>query len=110
MGTLLLHNPWIHFYLLYVAALLVACIWDYLHSRLTIQDDSRAPQNEVTHGTPGLLPSASSQNPPPPVSRPGRRTDKEVGPVRGGRRPQAPADPTPAPSSRNRRKYHVVTP
>jgi hypothetical protein len=30
MGTLLLHNPWIQFYLLYVGPLGVAFIWDYL--------------------------------------------------------------------------------
>ena len=46
MGTLLLHNPWVQFYLLYVAALFVACIWDYLRNPPAIQDDSRTPRNE----------------------------------------------------------------
>jgi hypothetical protein len=29
MDTLLLHNPLVHFYVLYVAALFVAHFWDY---------------------------------------------------------------------------------
>jgi hypothetical protein len=64
MGTLLLHNPRIQFYLLYFAAWFVACIWDYLRNPPAIQDDSRTPRNEVAHGAPGLLPSAASQTPP----------------------------------------------
>ena len=50
MGTLLLHDPWVHFYLLYVAAVFVACIWDSLRNLPAIQDDSRTPWNEVVHG------------------------------------------------------------
>src|SRR5271166_6289799 len=90
MGTLLLHNPRIQFYLLYFAAWFIACIWDYLRNPPAIQDDSRTPRNEVAHGAPGLFPSAASQTPPRSVSRPGRRTDKEVEPIRGDRRLQAP--------------------
>jgi hypothetical protein len=30
MGTFLLHNPWIQFYLLYAGALWIAFLWDYL--------------------------------------------------------------------------------
>jgi hypothetical protein len=82
----LLHNPWVHFYLLYVAALFVIFIWDSLHPQPATRDDSRTPRNEAAHGAPGLCPAAASQNPPRSVSRPGRRTDKEVEPLRGGRR------------------------
>ena len=32
MGTLLLHDPWVRLYLLYVAALFVACILDCLRN------------------------------------------------------------------------------
>ena len=74
MGTFLLHDPWVRLYLLYVAALFVACIWDYLRNPPAIQDDSRTPRNEVAYGAPGLFPSAASQTPPRSVSRPGRRT------------------------------------
>ena len=63
MGTLLLHDLWVHFYLLYVAAVFVACIWDYLRNLPAIQDDSRTPRDEVAHGAPGLFPSAASQEP-----------------------------------------------
>ena len=90
MGTFLLHDPWVRLYLLYVAALFVACILDWLCNPPAIQDDSRTPRNEVAHGAPGLFPSAASQTPPRSVSRPGWRTDKEVEPIRADRRLQAP--------------------
>jgi hypothetical protein len=100
MGTLLLHNPWVQFCLLRVAALLVAYTWSYLRNPPAIQDDSRTPRNEVAHGAPGLFPSAASQTPPRSVSRPGRRTDKEVEPIRGDRRLQAPTRSHPHPDFR----------
>jgi hypothetical protein len=110
MGTFLLHNTWVHFYLLYVGALSVIFIWDCLRPQPATRDGSRTPRNEAAHGAPGLFPSAANQNPPRSVSTPGRRTDKEVEPLRAGRRLQVSTDPTPAPSSRDRREYHVVTP
>jgi hypothetical protein len=110
MGNLLLHHPLIQFYLLFVAALFVAFLWDYLRNPPAIQDRSRTPRNEMADGTPGFFPSAAGQNPVRSVSRPGRRTDKEVEPRRGGPRHQAPTAPIAAPNSRNRRKYHVFTP
>jgi hypothetical protein len=110
MGTLLLHDPVVQFYLLYVAALVVACIWDSLRYPPAFQDDSRTPRKEVAQGPPGLFPSAASQNPPRSVSRPGRGAAKQVEPIREGRRLQAPTDPIPTPSSTNRREYHVVAP
>jgi hypothetical protein len=75
MVTYLLHNPWVRLYLLYVAALLVACLWDYLHNRTASREDSRTPHNEKAHGAPDVLPSAASKNRPRAVSRSGRRTD-----------------------------------
>jgi hypothetical protein len=51
MGTFLLHDPWIQVYGLYVAALLLACLWDALRN------------------------PASHENPGRPVSKPGRRPD-----------------------------------
>src|SRR5262249_19623148 len=82
----------------------------YLRNPPATQDDSRAPRNEAVHGAPGFFPSTVSQNPPRPVSRPARRTDKEVEPLRGGRRLREPTDPTSAPNSSDRRECHVVTP
>jgi hypothetical protein len=42
MGTLLLHNGRVEFYLLCVAALVVAFLWDYLRHP-TATDNSRTP-------------------------------------------------------------------
>jgi hypothetical protein len=33
VGRLLLHNPWVHFYLLYTTVLWIAFIWDRLRQR-----------------------------------------------------------------------------
>jgi hypothetical protein len=85
MGNILLHNPWIQFYLLYVTALSVAFIWDYLRN-------------------------AARQNAPQPVLRQRPRADKEVETVRGTHRLRAPTDPCAVLNSRNRREYHVVSP
>jgi hypothetical protein len=110
MGNLLLHYPLVQFYLLYVGALFVAFLWDFLRNPPAIRDGSGTPRNEMADGTPGLFPSAADQNPFRSVSRPGRRTDKEVEAGSGGRRLQAPTTFTPAPNSRNRRNHHVFTP
>jgi len=63
MGNLLLHHPLIQFYLLFVAALFVAFLWDYLRNPPAIPDGSRTPSNEMAGGTAGLFSSAASQNP-----------------------------------------------
>jgi hypothetical protein len=41
MGTLLLHDPCGHIFLLFFGALLIAFIWDCLHSPQAPRDDSR---------------------------------------------------------------------
>jgi hypothetical protein len=43
MGTFLLHNPWVQFYLLYVGALLAIIVWDRLRDARATRDDSLAP-------------------------------------------------------------------
>ena len=105
METVLLHNGRIAFYLLFVAALLVAYIWDYLRYRGATDDDSRRPANHGAYGLPGFLPCVARHISPRSVSRPFQRTDmdKEAEPIRGGHRPQAPTDPAAARSSRNGR-------
>ena len=110
MGNVLLHHPLVQFYLLFVAALFIAFIRDYLRNPPANPDGSRRPRNEIAHGAPGLFRSAANQNRPQSVARRGQRTDKKMKPIRGDRRHQAPTDPIPASSSRNRREYHVVTP
>ena len=91
MGTLLLHNPWVRFYLLYAAVLFVVYMRAYLRNPDAIQNDSRTPRNEVAHGAPGLFLSAARQIAFQSVSRPEPRTDKEEEPIRGDHRFQAPA-------------------
>jgi hypothetical protein len=110
MGIFLLHHPLVQFYLLFVAALFIAFIWDYLRNPPAIPDSSRTPRNEIAHGAPGVFRSAANQKRPQSVARPGQRTDKKMKLIRGERRLHTPTDPIPAPSSRNRRVYHVVTP
>jgi hypothetical protein len=87
MAALLIHDPWVRLYLLYAAVLSVVHIWAFVRNPQTIQDDSRTPRKEVAHG---LFLSAASQTPPRSVSRPGRRIEKEVQPIGGDRRFQAP--------------------
>ena len=90
MGTLLLHNPWVRFYLLYAAALFFVYMRAYLRNPDAIQNDSRTPRNEVAHGAPGVSLSATSQIAFRSVSRPEPRTDNEAEPIRGDRRFQTP--------------------
>jgi hypothetical protein len=90
MGTSLLHDPWVQFYLLYAAVLFVVHLRAYLSALDAIQNDSRTPRNEAAHGAHGLSLSAASQTPSRSVSRPGRRTDKEAEPIPGDRRFQTP--------------------
>jgi hypothetical protein len=59
METLVLHNPLIHFYLLYVTALSIALIWDYWR-RPAVQNRARSvsaeptrPDKEVARGRGG---------------------------------------------------------
>jgi hypothetical protein len=110
MGTLLLHDPWVRLYLLYVAALFVACILDCLRNPFAIQDDPRTPRNEVAHGRLAFS--------PPPRAKPllGRCRGRGGGWIRkwspfvetvGSRRQP---NPTPAPTSGYTRDNHVFTP
>jgi hypothetical protein len=109
MENILLHDPMVRFYLLYVAGLFVALLWDSLCNRPTIQDGSRIPQNEMAHGTPGQFPLRCQPAPSSVGAETGQQTVKEVMPVCGSCRLQAPTNPTLAPNSTNRREYHVVT-
>ena len=43
MGTLLLHNPWVQFYLLYVGALGVVVLWVCLRNPPATLDGARTP-------------------------------------------------------------------
>jgi hypothetical protein len=43
MGPLLLHNPWIQFYVLFVGALWIVFLWDYyLRTSRSLEDRARA--------------------------------------------------------------------
>jgi hypothetical protein len=64
MGTFLLHNPWVQFYLLYVGALSVVFLWDRLRAQPATWDGSRTPANEAAHGGPRFLPAAARHNSP----------------------------------------------
>jgi hypothetical protein len=72
MGTFLLHNPWIQFYLLYAGALWIAFLWDYLCRSQAARDGARRPQAEAVRGRTTLSPLRRRQKPPRPVSRAGR--------------------------------------
>jgi hypothetical protein len=76
MRTLLLQNPWVQFYLLYVGVLVIVLVWDRL-----------------------LNPPASrgGKKTPRPVSKPAPRTVQEVEPFPGARWLQAPTDSIAAP-------------
>jgi len=82
MRNILLHNPWVQFYLLYAGALWVVFIWDYLRKPLAKRDGGRIPTNEAVRwrAWPSFRPRSLE---PCSVSRSGRRTDKEIGPHRG---------------------------
>jgi hypothetical protein len=82
MGDILLHNPWVRFYVFYVAALLIVWIWNYIHEPRAIPNDPRTT---------------------------GPETANEVEPRRGGGGLTTPTNPAPAPRSTNRRDDHVLT-
>jgi hypothetical protein len=75
MQTLLLHNPLVQFYLLFIGALSVALICDYLRHPLATRDGFRTPRNDTIRGGPPLLTSAGNKKPPRPGSSPGRWPD-----------------------------------
>jgi hypothetical protein len=50
MADIVLHNPWAHFYLLYLGTAGGAFIWDYLRNRPGRRAGARAPTNESTEG------------------------------------------------------------
>jgi hypothetical protein len=107
MGTLLLRDPWLHFYLLYLGGLLVVLIWDCWCNPRATQESAQSRLNDAAQGR---------ASPPPrsqelwSVLRPGQRTDKEVGPnawrLTGGALHARVA----APTSRKRREDRVVAP
>jgi hypothetical protein len=109
MGNLLLHNPWVQFYLVYVGALAVVFVWDSLRNRSAIRDSARTPPNEAAQGW-ALTPPRPRPQEPCSVSRPGRRTEKEVEPTAGITTWGALRTTVAAPTSGKRREYHVVTP
>ena len=47
MGTILLHHPWVQFYLLYVGALWGVFIWDYLRNLPAARDGARTAPSEA---------------------------------------------------------------
>jgi hypothetical protein len=47
MGAFLLYNPWIQSYLLYVAALVIICLWDGLRHHPATQGGSKKPPQSV---------------------------------------------------------------
>jgi hypothetical protein len=79
MGTLLLHNPWVQFYLLYVGALGVVFICDYLCNPSVPRIGTRTPPTEAAQHGPSPAPRPRSHD-TRLVSRPGQRTDKQVRP------------------------------
>jgi hypothetical protein len=108
MGTLLLHNPWVQFYLLFVGALGVVFIWDYWRNPPADREHARTLANKAAQGKaspPRRLPSQGLCS----VSRPWRRTDKEVGPTAGTTTGGALRVSVAAPTSGKRRKHHVVS-
>jgi hypothetical protein len=98
MGAMLVRDPWVDFYLLYVTTLSIAWAWDYVRRQTAVQGDSRTSRNETVRKAPGLSPFAAGKNAPTSGPKPGRRTDKEVKPVRDGPGRPAMTDPTRAPS------------
>jgi hypothetical protein len=75
MANFLLHHPWVQFYLLYVAILFVAFVWDYLRHPRAIQDGSRTRLNLIAYGAPDHFQRAVSKKLAGSVFRPGQRTE-----------------------------------
>jgi hypothetical protein len=109
MRDLLLHNPWVQFYLVDVGALAVVFIWYYTRNLPALQDRDRTGPNEAALDW-ASPPARRRPREPCSVSRVGRRTDTEVELTAekttwGARRASAAAS-----SSEKRRDNHVVTP
>ena len=47
MGNLLLHHPWVQFYLVFVAVLWLGFIWDYWWNPQPTGDGDRSASNEA---------------------------------------------------------------
>ena len=109
MGTLLLHNPWVYFYLVYTGALGVAFIWNSLRNRPAAQDGPRTLLNKAAQGGASPLPRLHSQE-LCSVWGLGRRTDKEVEPTARTTTRGVLRASVAAPISGKRSEYHVVTP
>jgi hypothetical protein len=79
MQSLLLHNPWVRFYLLYATVLLVVYLRAYLLNQDAVPDEARAPRKEVGQ----QAPPSSGLRPPSPlralVSTQGPRSCKAQG-------------------------------
>jgi hypothetical protein len=109
MGTYLLHNPWVRFYLLYVAALCAVCLWDYWRNRQASRDGARNLLNEAVQ-------AGASPSPRPPLVRTlpgveaGRRMDWQGAPTARVATWGALRAGGAAPTSGKRREYHGVTP
>jgi hypothetical protein len=108
MGTLLLQNPLVQFYLLCIGAWWVVVLWGFL---LNPPHSGQRP-DPVKRGGPGQGFASSSPLPARTlsVSRPGRQTDKEGEPTAGLTTWGALRASVAAPTSGKRREYHVVTP
>jgi hypothetical protein len=72
VGDLLLHHPLVHFYLLFVAALGVAFVWDYWRHPSAVRSGARTPPNQAAQG--GASPPHARSQQPGSSSGPGRRT------------------------------------
>ena len=109
MRDLLLHNPWVQFYLVYVGAWTVVFVWDYFRTPPAIRDSDWTPPNKAAQDW-ASPPARPRPQEPCSVSRLGQRTDTEVELTAekttwGARRASAAAS-----SSEKRRDNHVVTP
>jgi hypothetical protein len=75
METLLLQDPWIAFYLLYVGVLGAIFICDYLRRTSAIQDGAGPARNEPTRG--GAVPPLGRGVPTPAFRSPTARQSRE---------------------------------
>jgi hypothetical protein len=65
MGALLLHNPWIQFYLVWVGALGIAFIWDYMRGPTATEDGTPTSRRKPFSG--------ERRFPRPPITKNFRR-------------------------------------
>jgi hypothetical protein len=75
MGTLLLHDPFVQFYLLYVGVLWIAFFWAHLRKPSAKPDCSRTPEQKPVRAMPRLQTAAANKKPSLSVSRSNRPTD-----------------------------------